>query len=48
MGMLFGDFVIDNIDLARQLMSIFGKSGGSAEPFATLTELERRAKAWRP
>jgi hypothetical protein len=45
---LFADFVIDNVDLAPQLMSMFSGKGEGAQPFAILTELERRAKAWKP
>lgn len=47
-AILFADFVIDNLDLARQLMAVFGNSGQSVEPFAILTELERKAKTWGP
>ena len=48
--MLFADFVIDNLDLTQQLISspACGGDGGGVEPFAILTELERRARAWRP
>jgi hypothetical protein len=47
-AILFADFVIDNLDLARQLMSVFGRGGKGVEPFTILTELERKAKGWRP
>jgi hypothetical protein len=47
-ALLFADFVIDNLDLARQLMSLFGSGAEGVEPFAILTELERKAKAWVP
>jgi hypothetical protein len=46
-AILFADFVIDNVDLVRELTSLFN-GGRSAQPFAVLTELERRAKGWKP
>jgi len=41
----FADFVIDNFDLAQQLMSHF--NGDRGDSFAIVTELERRAMRWR-
>jgi hypothetical protein len=42
---LFADFVIDNIDLAQQLMAHFTGNGGEGpKRFAIVTELERRVK----
>jgi hypothetical protein len=40
----FGGFVIDNLDLAQQLMAHFSAHEGNA--FAIVTELERRAIRW--
>ena len=48
LAMLFADFVIDNLDLTQQLISACGSRGEGVDPFATMTELERRARAWRP
>ena len=46
-AILFADFVIDNIDLARKFTS--RSSGGEgADPLAILAELERRAQGWKP
>ena len=47
-AILFADFVIDNLDLARQRIAVCANGSEGAEPFAILTELERKAKAWRP
>jgi hypothetical protein len=47
-ALLFADFVIDKIDLARQLLSLFGGGEDRRPPFTILTELEQRAKGWRP
>ena len=47
-AILFADFVMDNVDLARELMSTLSGRSEGAKPFAILTELERRAKAWKP
>lgn len=44
---LFADFVIDNADLAQQLIAAFMGHGESAELFAILIELEQRAKGWK-
>ena len=41
----FADFMIDNLDLAQQLMSHFNADRGDS--FAIVTELERRAMRWR-
>jgi len=41
----FGDFLIDNFDLAQQLMAHF--NGDRGDSFAIVTELERRAMRWR-
>jgi hypothetical protein len=40
----FGDFVINNLDLAQRLMAHFATHEGNA--FAIMTELERRAMRW--
>jgi hypothetical protein len=48
LAILFADFVIDNLDLTQQLISVCGSGGEGVEPYAILTELERRARAWRP
>ena len=42
----FGNFVINNIDLAQQLISHFRGDEGAPRPFAIVTELERRAMRW--
>jgi len=42
----FGDFLIDNFDLAQQLMSDF-RGDAHVDSFAIVTELERRAMRWR-
>ena len=47
-AILFSDFVMDNVDLASELMSTLSGRAQGAKPFAILTELERRAKAWKP
>lgn len=47
-AILFADFVMDNVDLARELMSTLSGRSEGAKPFDILTELERRAKAWKP
>ena len=46
-AIMFADFVIDNIDLARELTSRSSDREG-ADPVAILTELERRAQGWKP
>ena len=43
-AMLFADFVINNIDLAQQLIAAF--SGGGIPSFTLLTELERKSKSF--
>jgi hypothetical protein len=44
---LFGDFVLENIDLAQQLMAAFSGKGEGMESLPNiLTELERRAKVF--
>jgi len=43
----FVDFVIDNLDLAQQLMSHFSGVEGAPQAFAIVTELEQRAMRWR-
>ena len=43
----FADFVIDNSDLAQQLMSHFSGVEGAPQAFAIVTELEQRAMRWR-
>jgi len=42
----FGDFVIDNVDLAQQLISHFSGVEGAPQAFAIVTELEERAKVF--
>jgi hypothetical protein len=42
----FGDFLINNFDLSQQLIAHFRGVEGAPQPFATVTELERRAMRW--